>query len=142
MHVLNIIIGCLNIAIFLTISIFMIRSCLKKSKFSRINWFGFWNLVFSTGVVASGQISFSKIESKNCNFGLDMIYGAENIILFNLSMLIGYKTYCICHEVNEFSIKGSLPGEREKKIKKYIVTSMWTFSIIYMLVFLFLGFYF
>ena len=120
----------------------MIRSCLKKSKFSKIIWFGLSNLVFSSAVVAAGQIAFSKIDSKNCNFGLDMIYGAENIILFNLSMLIGYKTYCICHEVNEFAIKGNLPGEREKKIKKYIVTSMWSFSIIYMLVFLFLGFYF
>ena len=67
------------------------------------------------------------------------MYGVENIIIFNLSIIIGFRTYILCNEISEFALKGNLPSERAKKYKLWIVRIMWFCSGSYVLVYLIIG---
>ena len=88
-------------------------------------------MAIAVAIVAVGQLIYNDIEASRCAFELQVIYGIENVQLFCLSVLIGYCTYTVCHEICEFALKGNLPSETVKKFQKIIVISIWTISAVY-----------
>ena len=141
MEVLNVTTGVLNALLFLVILTFMVFSCVRSHRLTRFEWISLSNLAYATGSVALGQITIRHIDSKQCNFSLHLIYSVEVLILFNLSMIIGYKVYRISHEIYEFSINGNLPSEKSKKCERIIIFTIWGLSLLYLCLFLFLQYY-
>ena len=141
MRYLNLVTGFANIAFVLIILIFMIQTKLRKNRLTPFVWMCLSNLLFCSIITGVGQIYYADIfKSENCNFGLNLIYGVENIIIFNLSIIVGFRTYILCNEISEFALKGNLPSERAKKYKHWIVRIMWFCSGSYLLVYLIIGF--
>ena len=138
---LNQTIGWINCATFVAITSFMVVSCVRKHKLTGFVWFGLYSLQFCIIIVAIGQLVFKNIGSRYCNFGLGVIYTVEVCILFLLSLLIGYKTYVFCKEINDFALHGNLPSERSKKWKRVAVVTIWAVALSYLVTDLILSFY-
>ena len=111
----------------------MIISCVRKHRLTKFVWFGLGCLEFCILIVAIGQLTMNQLQSKNCNFGLEVIYGVDIGILFALSMLIGYKTHMICLEINEFALHGNLPSQRSIKCKSIVIITIWSLTLTYLI---------
>lgn len=63
---------------------------------------------------------------------MNLFYVIEIVILFNVSMQIGYKTAAASHGISEFATKGVLPSEKKKKVTNcvMIIISCITFAIV------------
>ena len=119
----------------------MVTACVRKHRLTKFVWVGLSCIQFCIFLVAVGQLEFKAIQSKNCNFALGIIYSVEVGILFLLSILIGYKTYCICREIKDFALHGNLPSERSKQWKKRVIISIWAMTLVYLCIDLFLSFF-
>lgn len=49
--------------------------------------------------------------------------------MFNLSIMLGFKTYAVFESIYEFAVKGNLPSKQKKKRNKFIVKLIWFLSI-------------
>lgn len=141
MATLNKTVGWINAVIFTLIALYMVLSCLRKHRLTKFQWFGLSLLQFCILIVSVGQVVFNNIETSNCNFILSVIYTVEVTILFFISMLIGFKTYQVCREINDFALHGNLPSQQSKRCKTITIVTIWIVTLVYMAVDLTLSFY-
>lgn len=92
MTTLNLVTGVANWLIFAAIIAYMVVSCMRKHRMTGFTWVSLVYLASAVLMVAVGQVLFANPVESLCSFPLHLIYGVENIMLFNLSVLIGYKT--------------------------------------------------
>ena len=71
---------------------------------TRFQWVGLSLILWCTITIATGQLRFSNVNSEYCQYVLTTIDSIEIAVLFNLSMLIGYKINCLCREINGFAL--------------------------------------
>ena len=86
---------------------------MRKSKLSKLSWFGLIQLDIVLGMVGAAQIVrwTSTIKLAGCNYGIKIAYSIESIILFNLAALIVYKVYFVCQNMSTFTETCTLPDE-------------------------------
>ena len=107
MDTLSLIVGSCNIVIFFALIVFIIAVCWRKQHLTRFVWICLFQVMFCTAAVGSCQLAFSQRQyTKNCNFIQKMIYVMEILVIFNLSMLLSFKTNRTCQEINDFACKG------------------------------------
>lgn len=135
------IIGWINVVVFVVIAAFMVLSCVRKHRMTKFVWFCLFCLEFCIFIVSVGQLVFKDITTKNCNFALGIIYSVEVGLLFFISMLIGDKTYYICRDINDFALHGNLPSQQSKRCKKVTIVTICVFTLVYISVYLSLSFY-
>ena len=92
----------------------MIASCVRKHRMTPFVWIGLSLLFYSSFSLTVGQLYLSEMATDNCSFALQTIYSIDLAVIFNLSMLIGYKINCFCRDINGFALNGSLPSESFK----------------------------
>ena len=137
MDTLNKVTGSFNAIISIVISVFMIASCILKHRMTAFVWLWLSLTLYCTLTVGIAQIALSNLQTPNCGYVLKTIYSIEVTVLFNLSMLIGYKINCTCREINMFVLQGNLPTESFKRRKHIIMGLIWSASVLYLVILLF-----
>lgn len=99
-----------NLILWLVITVFIVVQLLRKSKLSKLSWFSIIQLNLIAGLTGMSQVLFATKINTMCEYGLKTVYGLENIILFNLAALVGYKVYRVCFDMAEFTKKCTLPS--------------------------------
>lgn len=130
MQKLDKVIGICNIVILFCIFIFLIQTYLRKLHLTKFVWICLLQLMLCTAAIGTLQIVFANNDTrKHCGLIMQEFYVTEVVILFNLSMQIGYKTAVASYEINEFASKGMLPSERTKKITNCVMIIISCFTL-------------
>ena len=108
---------------------------LKGNKLERSTWLSLITLAISTLIIALTQ-SLSHLPSKNCGFALHTVYCVDNVILFNISMLLAQAVYFVARDILEFALKGNLPSEQTKQRYRVIKRTLAIVSLVFLLLFL------
>lgn len=61
----------------------------------------------------------------NCYYWNHIFFGTVDILLFNLSIMIGYKIYGLVNTIYEFAVKGNLPTSSTITRNKVILNIIW-----------------
>ena len=56
-------------------------------------------------------------ETENWMYALHMAFGIQNIIIFQVSLMLGFAFCTVAHDVHRFAFDGSLPTEKSKRFK-------------------------
>ena len=70
-----------------------------------------------------------------------VFFGTADILLFNMSILMGYKIYTVTNNMYEFAVKGNLPSQTMIKRDKAILNAIWIISIADIIAYIFLNTY-
>ena len=92
-------------------------------------------------IVECDYFGISDRDEKNCFFFDHMFFGVSDILMFNLSIMLGFKTYAVFESIYEFAVKGNLPSKQKKKRNKFIVKLIWIISITNFVLFCFMNIY-
>ena len=114
MSLLTFICGMENVILLLALIGFIVGKLVRKDRLTPTTWLCLIVLTILCFSVSVGQLKFGRYDTRNCNFILHIIYGVENIILFNLLNSIGFKVYLVCHDIYEFAYHGNLPTNASK----------------------------
>mmetsp|Transcript_22561 Transcript_22561/g.27892 ORF Transcript_22561/g.27892 Transcript_22561/m.27892 type:complete len:207 (+) Transcript_22561:112-732(+) len=103
-------------------SFLLLQAC-RKTKLARLSWVGLILINFITFISAFYMLELSNSSSNvsNCSYSVSLIYGIENLIVFNLTAYIGYKVYLVVYDMEEFVRTGSLPTKRSLTIRKVLI---------------------
>ena len=88
--------GTMHLVIMLIVLSFLIGSCLRKHRLSNFQWtflIGLCFIEFFTMVVQYGYFGLGSGDHQNCDYYDKVFYGTGEILLFDISILIGYKLY-------------------------------------------------
>ena len=93
-------------------------------------------IILSMSTLCNGIVLVTRPDTNkyNCGLLLRESIASQTIMLYLVSMLMGYKTCGVCFDVKEFAINGNLPTERRKKCHKFVLTSIWVFTITWLFV--------
>ena len=135
LQTVNHISGICNYVLFAAFIVFMGVTLLKGNKLERSTWLSLITLSISTLTIALTQ-SLTQIPSKYCNFSLHIVYCVDNVILFNISMLLAQAVYFVARDILEFAMKGNLPSELTKKRYRVIKRTLAIVSLVFLILFL------
>lgn len=80
-------------------------------------------------IVLGNYFGVTDRDERNCFFFDHLFFGVADIILFNQSILLGFKTYAVFDNMYEFAVKGNLPSKNKKKRNKFILKLIWFLSV-------------
>ena len=135
MSLLTFICGTENVILLLALIGFMVGKLVRKDRLTPTTWISLIVLTILCFSVSVAQIFFGGYDSRNCNFVLHMVYGVENIIMFNLLNSIGFKVYLVCHDIYEFAFHGNLPTNASKIRNKRIHYTLLVTSVILLILY-------
>ena len=88
--------GTMHLVIMLIVLSYLIGSYVRKHRLSAFQWtflIGLFFIEFFTTIVQYGYFGLGDGDHKNCHYYDKVFYGTGEILLFNISILIGYKLY-------------------------------------------------
>ena len=68
-----------------------------------------------------------------------MVYGPENILLFNLSVIVGWKSFSMVSQMQTFVSQGVLPSNAFKKRQERTVIATSIVSVVLLTVYIILS---
>ena len=88
--------GTLHLIIMLIVLAYLIGSYIRKHRLSKFQWTFLIALLFIeffTTIVQYGYFGLGSGDHQNCDYYDRVFYGTGEIMLFNMSIMIGYKLY-------------------------------------------------
>jgi hypothetical protein len=78
---------------------------------------------------------------RNCLFFDHVLFGSVDILIFNLSMIMGFRTYTVFNNMYEFAVKGNLPNKNIKRRNMSILRVIWIVSLVDLAIVVFMNIY-
>lgn len=123
---LNFVTGILNVSMACVLFIFLLVKLCRKSKLPYFNWIAL--LVLNITLLSVGLIQtiiFCHDGKRKDAYKEYVIQDFENIVLFNLSAILGFNALLIGTNMVKFATKGTLPCAKYVKRFNLIVYGIW-----------------
>ena len=136
--------GTMHLIIMLIVLAYLIGSYIRKHRLSKFQWVFLIVLMFIelfTAIVQYGYFGLGDDDNHNCFYSDKVFYGSGEILLFNMSILIGYKLYLEIDNLYEFAVKGNLMSTWRRRRNHCILVSLWALSGINVSVYIFFNTY-
>ena len=136
--------GSFHLILLIVVIIFLIASKLRKHRLSSTQWILLINLIFVELVsvtIMFNYFGYGDDTKKNCLYWDHVFWGAADILLFNMQIMMGYKIYTVTNNMYEFAVKGNLPSLLSKRRDQAIHNAIWFVSIADIVVYTFLNTY-
>lgn len=106
----------------------MILALARKTVLPKLQWVLLSGLVLSElGMVTVAFQYFGLWEKdplKNCFYTQRLIWGMSDIIIYTISLIMGFRIYVLSNELHFFAIEGCLPCEKTKKRNNTILRAI------------------
>ena len=107
--------GAFNALMMFLMILYVVAVCVRKHRLSRYQW---TNLAFLFAIYLIDFIIYFEYfqlsigELKNCHVFDKIFSGTIDIFLYNITLRMGFKLYCISNDFYEFAIHGTLPEKK------------------------------
>ena len=124
--------GILDLLFALCVTVFLVLQAFRKSKLTKVGWFGLILLDITTFVCGCCLcFVIQDVETlSNCSYKVNAITAVDTFITFNLTAYAGYRVYILCYDMAEFAALGSLPTVNQLKLRKTIFFTAHAFAAI------------
>lgn len=128
--------GALN-SLLLAASLFQVAWILWfRIKLTAFKWVHLLTLLCINFITVIAFLWFARSYSEfHCNFPEKFSIQIENVLLFNVCIVIGYRVSIIMQSIYSFATKARLPSEKTKRRHNNIMTCLWIFSVFHLCVY-------
>ena len=105
------------------LSIYLIMHYCRGTKLNRFSWFG--TIALCVFFFVNG-IALLFVKEPDCeNYLLFALFGVNNLLVFNITLYIGYHIYLIVYDVDQFVQNRTLATERSMSKRKMLILVVW-----------------
>ena len=124
--VVNLIQACL-------LSAYVVMQCCRRSKLNRISWFGmiaFCVATFTTGIALIVMKANDQSVSNCDNYLMGVLLCMDDLLVYNLTLYIGYHIYLIVYDVDQFVQTRNLAIESAMSKRKVLIIAVWVVQLL------------
>ena len=123
---------------------YIVGSILRKRRHSTFQWAHLFSLCIIQLLEIFKFMNFFGLghgDHSNCYFWDHICFGVIDILLFNLSIMMGFKFYSVTNNLFEFAVKGNLPSRGTILRNKIILNAIWFVFVADGILYIFLNTY-
>lgn len=136
--------GTIHVIEAIGVLMYMLLSRFTGHRLSRQQWWFLACIVavlIINAIVYYGYFGIGEGDHHHCHYFDHVFYGTSDIMLFILSMLLGFKQFKVAYNMHEFIVKGNLPTVASKKRNKFWYNVIICLSISDISIYIFLNTY-
>lgn len=133
-HVIDIMVGVVQIILFMLPLGYMINAAVRKTPLPWFQWVLLSSLLLMAAGIATVAFDYFGLGEQdpldNCFYTQRLIWGVSDILIYFISLIVGFRIYCLVNTVNHFALEGRLPTQKSIKRNKTILKAIIVFAIV------------